>query len=341
MSYNIEKKNLNNIPFSILDLSPIIKGGTPADSYKRTLDLAKHAEKLGFNRFWLAEHHNMPFIASSATSILIGHVAGATTKLRVGSGGIMLPNHAPLLIAEQFGTLESLYPGRIDLGLGRAPGTDQLTARALRRNIRNGGEDFPEQLQELRGYFDPSLFNEKNPVRAFPGQGLDIPIWLLGSSGFSAELAGQLGLPFSFASHFSPNNTLPALSIYRKSFKPSKVLDKPYVMLGVNIIAADTDEEAHFLATSLQQQFLNLIRHHEAPLQPPVENMDEIWTDYEKELLKQQLGASIIGSPETVQRKLQNFIEETQADEIMIISQIFDHEARLHSYDILAEIKSE
>ncbi|WP_163100471.1 LLM class flavin-dependent oxidoreductase [Peribacillus alkalitolerans] len=324
--------------FSVLDLAPIVVGGTPAESFRNTLQLAQHVEKWGYNRYWLAEHHNMPFIASSSTSVVIGHVAAGTSKIRVGSGGIMLPNHAPLVIAEQFGTLESLFPGRIDLGLGRAPGTDQRTAFALRRGSRSDGHDFPEQLEELRGYFDPSLVPNKTGVRAFPGEGLDIPIWLLGSSGFSAQLAGQLGLPFSFASHFSPNNTIQALDLYRRTFKPSKVLDKPYTMLGVNVIAAETDEEAKLLATSLQQQFLNLIRNHEAPLQPPVENMDELWNEFEKEALKQQLGASIIGSPETVKRKLQTFIADTQADEIMIISQIYNHKKRLRSYEIVAEM---
>ncbi|WP_017725867.1 LLM class flavin-dependent oxidoreductase, partial [Halalkalibacterium ligniniphilum] len=239
---------------------------------------------------------------------------------------------------EQFGTLESLFPGRIDLGLGRAPGTDQLTAHALRRDRRSDGHDFPEQLAELRAYFDPSLASGRMPVRAIPGEGLNIPIWLLGSSGFSAQLAGQLGLPFAFASHFSPKYTLPALEIYRRHFKPSKVLEKPYAMVGLNIVAADTDEKASLLATTLQQQFLNLIRNHEAPLQPPVENFDELITDYEKEALKQQLGSSIIGSAKTVKEKLQTFLDETQADEIMVNAQIYDHEARLRSLEIVADI---
>ncbi|WP_047154838.1 LLM class flavin-dependent oxidoreductase [Aneurinibacillus tyrosinisolvens] len=337
-SVNKNAKQLLDIPFSVLDLSPIVAGGTPSESLQKTLDLARHAEKLGYNRYWLAEHHNMPFIASSATSIVISHVAAGTSKIRVGSGGIMLPNHAPLVIAEQFGTLEALFPGRIDLGLGRAPGTDQRTAHALRRDRRSDGHDFPEQLAELRAYFNPALAPERMHVRAIPGEGLNIPIWLLGSSGFSAQLAGQLGLPFAFASHFSPNNTLPALELYRQSFKPSEVLDEPYAMVGVNVISADTDKEAQRLATTLQQQFLNLIRNHEAPLQPPVDSMDDFWTDYEKEALQQQLGSSIVGSPETVKQKLQMFLDDTQADEMMVIAQIFDHQARLHSYEILAEI---
>jgi luciferase family oxidoreductase group 1 len=338
MSINKNTKRLSDIPFSVLDLSPIVVGGTPSDSLRNTLDLARHAEKWGYNRYWLAEHHNMPGIASSATSVVIGHVAAGTSTIRVGSGGIMLPNHAPLVIAEQFGTLESLFPGRIDLGLGRAPGTDQLTAHALRRDRRSDGQDFPEQLAELRAYFDPSLASGRMHVRAIPGEGLNIPIWLLGSSGFSAQLAGQLGLPFAFASHFSPDNTLPALDLYRRHFHPSEVLDKPYAMVGVNVIAADTDEKARWLATSMQQQFLNLIRNNPGPLQPPVENMDDLWSEYEKAALQQQLGSSIIGSPETVKEKLQEFLDVTQADEMIVNAQIFDHQARLRSYEIVAEI---
>lgn len=336
MSNPNHSKTIKNIPFSVLDLSPIVVGGSPSESFRNTLDLARRAEQWGYHRYWLAEHHNMPFIASSATSVVIGHVAAGTSKIRVGSGGIMLPNHSPLVIAEQFGTLESLFPGRIDLGLGRAPGSDQRTARALRRN--SDGQDFPDQLDELRAYFNPSLAPEHPSVRAIPGEGLNIPIWLLGSSGFSAQLAGQLGLPFAFASHFSPNNTVPALELYRRSFQPSEVLDQPYAMVGVNIIAADTDAEAQRLATTLQQQFLNLIRNNEVPLQPPVDNMDQLWSEYEKVALDQQLGSSIVGSPETVQKKLESFLNDTQADEIMAIAQVFDHHARVHSYEILAEI---
>ncbi|GGC96154.1 hypothetical protein GCM10007216_28640 [Thalassobacillus devorans] len=336
-----EYKTLQEIPFSVLDLAPIIEGGTPRDAFKNTVDLAQHAEKLGYNRYWLAEHHNMPFIASSATSVIIGHVAENTSTIRVGSGGIMLPNHAPLIIAEHFGTLESLYPGRIDLGLGRAPGTDQLTAQALRRGRRSDGQDFPQLLQELRAYFDPALAVSEKPIRAVPGQGLDIPIWLLGSSGFSAQLAGQLGLPFSFASHFSPNNTLAALDLYRRHFQPSEALEQPHAMMGLNVVAAETDEEAEYLATSLYQQFLNLIRNDEAPLQPPVDNMDELWSPHEHAALQQQLGASIIGSRETVKRKLEEFIEETKADEIMVTSQIYDHKKRLRSFEIVADIMNE
>ncbi|WP_404321755.1 LLM class flavin-dependent oxidoreductase [Cytobacillus firmus] len=332
---------LNEIPFSVLDLSPITAGSTPADSFRNTLELAQLAEKLDYNRFWLAEHHNMPFIASSATSVVMSHVAAGTSKIRIGSGGIMLPNHAPLVIAEQFGTLESLYPGRIDLGLGRAPGTDQGTARALRRDLGSTGDDFPEQLAELRGYFDPFLA-QGNPIKAIPGEGLNIPIWLLGSSGFSAQLAGELGLPFAFAAHFSPLNTRGALQIYRKAFKPSNVLDKPYAMVALNIIAAETDKEAKRLFTTIQQQFLNLMSGSLTPLQPPVDDISEVVSSYQLKALEQQLGSSIVGSQQTIKDKLHTFLEENQVDEIMAIAQVFDHKARLRSYEILAEItKSE
>ncbi|HAQ07511.1 MAG TPA: LLM class flavin-dependent oxidoreductase [Bacillus bacterium] len=330
-------KQLSDIKFSLLDLAPILQGGTAADSFKNTLDLAKHAEKWGFTRYWLAEHHNMPGIASSATSIVIGHVAAGTSTIRVGSGGIMLPNHAPLVIAEQFGTLESLFPGRIDLGLGRAPGTDQVTAYALRRERRSDGQDFPEQLDELRAYFNPELNTQYKSVRAIPGEGLNIPIWLLGSSGYSAQLAGQLGLPFSFASHFSPENTLGALKLYRRNFQPSDVLQQPYVMVGVNIIAAETDEEAQLLATSMQQQFLNLFRNNPSPLLPPVENMESQLSDYEKMLLDSRIGSSIVGSPQTVRSKLQEFLDETDADEMIVNAQIFNHTKRLRSFEIVSE----
>ncbi len=331
-------KSLSDIKYSVLDLSPILQGGTAADSFRNTLDLARHTEKWGYNRYWLAEHHNMPGIASSATSVVIGHVAAGTSTIRVGSGGIMLPNHAPLVIAEQFGTLESLFPGRIDLGLGRAPGTDQVTAYALRRERRSDGQDFPEQLEELRAYFNPDPDSKYRSVRAIPGEGLEIPIWLLGSSGYSAQLAGQLGLPFSFASHFSPENTLGALRLYRQSFKPSEVLQEPYAMVGMNIIAAETDEEASLLATSMQQQFLNLFRNNPSPLLPPVENLEERLSDYERQLLDSRIGSSIVGSPETVKTQLQEFLDDTQADEMIINAQIFDHKARLKSYEIVSDI---
>ncbi|QRG66070.1 LLM class flavin-dependent oxidoreductase [Brevibacillus choshinensis] len=331
-------KRLGDIPLSVLDLSPIVEGGSATQSFKNSLDLAKQVEKWGYHRFWLAEHHSMPSVASSATSVLIGHIAGGTSTIRVGSGGIMLPNHAPLVIAEQFGTLESLYPGRIDLGLGRAPGADQRTARALRRDLRIGGEDFPELLQELREYLNPSLADSPVGVKAIPGEGLNIPIWLLGSSDFSARLAGMLGLPFAFAGHFSPNYTLPALQTYRHSFRPSEVLDEPYAMVGVNVMAADTDERAERLATSHYQAFLNIIRGDLKPIQPPVDSMDDLWSEFEKLSVQSQLRSSIIGSPATVKRELQELLNSTQADELMITTSMFDHADRLHSYEIVADV---
>lgn len=327
---------LCSVPYSVLDLAPIIEGCTAREALKNSLDLAQHAEKWGYRRYWLAEHHNMPGIASSATAVVIGHVASGTAEIRVGSGGIMLPNHASLVIAEQFGTLESLFPGRIDLGLGRAPGTDQLTAHALRRNLNH--DDFQQQLAELSGYFNDNI---SKAVRAIPGEGMDIPIWLLGSSGYSARLAGQLGLPFAFASHFSPEYTVPALELYRKSFKPSDVLTEPYAMVGLNIVAADTDDQARILASSMQQQFLNLIRNQPGKLAPPIENIEEITTDYEKSLLQERLSTSIIGSPETVKASLEAFLKQTGANEIMVNAQIFDHQARLRSYEIVANLMKE
>lgn len=332
------KKNLlQQTPLSVLDLSPIIVGGSASDSLRNTLDLAQHVEEWGYNRYWLAEHHNMPGIASSATSVVIGHVAAGTNHIRVGSGGIMLPNHAPLVIAEQFGTLESLFPGRIDLGLGRAPGTDHVTTMALRKDIRRGADDFPEQLAELRSYFETPT--GKKLVRAFPGEGLNIPIWLLGSSGYSARLAGELGLPFSFANHFAAENTLPALRLYRDSFQPSEVLDEPYAMVALNVIAADTNEKAHLLATSMQQQFLKLIRNQPGPLEPPITDMDAVWNAMEKSALQEKIGASIIGSPSVVKEKLNRFLHETEADELIINTQIYDHQERLRSYEIISELK--
>jgi luciferase family oxidoreductase group 1 len=329
------------IPVSILDLAPIVAGSNAAESFRNTVELAQYAEKWGYNRFWLAEHHNMPGIASSATSLVIGHVASHTTSIRVGSGGIMLPNHAPLAIAEQFGTLESLYPGRIDLGLGRAPGSDQAAAAALRRGLTSSGQDFPELLNELRSYFNPAAdvgYGIPPRVRAVPGEGLDIPIWLLGSSDFSARLAGQLGLPFSFASHFAPDFVLQALELYRSSFRPSTALDKPRVMIGLNIVAADTDEEARLLATSLEQQFLNLIRGRPGQLSPPVDSMDTLWSEHEKAAVRRQLSYSIAGSKATVRDRLNAVLQETSADEIIVTAHIYDQQARLRSYEILSEL---
>ncbi|RXT15450.1 LLM class flavin-dependent oxidoreductase [Ammoniphilus sp. CFH 90114] len=330
-------KALQQIPLSVLDLCPIVVGGTTQDTFRNSLELAQYVEKWGYNRYWVAEHHSMPGVASSATSVVIGYIAGGTSTIRVGSGGIMLPNHAPLVIAEQFGTLESMYPGRIDLGLGRAPGSDHATSRALRRDFMTGGQDFPELLRELQSFLDPTS-GHAQPVRAIPGEGLSIPIWLLGSSDFSAQLAGKLGLPFGFASHFSPDYTLPALAQYRRSFQASEVLEEPYAMVGVNVIAADTDEEAQWLATSLEQTFLNLIRGRPSQLCPPVKNMDELWNEREKAIVHQQLRSTIVGSPETVKNKLQAFLNETRADEFIIAAHIYDQQARLRSYELIAEI---
>ncbi|WP_409270115.1 LLM class flavin-dependent oxidoreductase [Neobacillus sp. SCS-31] len=333
--------NKKQVRFSVLDLSPIVEGSTAADSLRNTIDLARNAEKWGYTRYWLAEHHNMPGIASSATAVVIGQVAAHTDTIRVGSGGVMLPNHSPLVIAEHFGTLESLFPGRIDLGLGRAPGTDQLTASALRRDWRMNADDFPNQVEELRAYFDPSRREGVIHVRAIPGEGLDVPIWLLGSSGFSAQLAGKLGLPFAFASHFAPENTLAALNLYRQTFQPSEVLKEPYSMAGVNIIASDSEEKAKFLATSMQQQFLSLLRNRPVKLQPPVENIEEIASPYELTLLEGRLSSTITGTKESVKEKLHAFLEETEVDEVIINAQIFDHQERLKSFELAAEIMKE
>jgi len=330
-------KTFDNVRFSVLDLAPIVEGSTPQEAFKNSVDLAQHIEEWGFNRYWLAEHHNMPGIGSSATSVLIGHIAGATKTMRVGSGGVMLPNHATLVIAEQFGTLEALYPGRIDLGLGRAPGTDQATAFALRRTLNTSPEEFPMQVEELRDYFSDEPISR---VRAVPGTGADIPIWLLGSSDFSAQLAAEKGYPFSFASHFAPDNTLGALQLYRQHFKASRKLHAPYSMIGVNIIAAETDERALWLATSLQQQFLSMQRGETIQLQPPVDNMDKIWSPIEKRSVEATLDPryTIIGSKETIKQKLTSIINETKADEIIINSQIYNHEDRIKSYEVVANL---
>ncbi len=331
--------NITKIPFSVLDLSPVFEGETAGDALRKTLSLAQYVEQLGYKRFWLAEHHNMPGIASAATSVVIGYVAGNTEKIRVGSGGIMLSNHAPIVIAEQFGTLESLYPGRIDLGLGRAPGTDRPATMALRRTLNDDGEEFPEQLEELRFFFQKPVEHQK--VQAVPGAGLDVPIWLLSSSGFSAQLAGVLGLPFAFAAHFSPEYTLPSLKLYRKTFRASDDLEKPYAMVALNIIAAETDDEAEYLVTSQYQSFLNLIRGKPGKIPPPVEDMNSIWNAQEKVLVASRTGGSIIGSKETVKRKLEAFLVESKADEIMVNAMVFDQSKRLRSYEIVAEIFGE
>jgi luciferase family oxidoreductase group 1 len=324
-------------PFSILDLSPIAEGSDAAQSFRNTLDLAQHGERWGYRRFWLAEHHGMPGIASAATAILIGHVAAGTSTIRVGAGGIMLPNHSPLVIAEQFGTLESLFPGRIDLGLGRAPGSDQATARALRRNLASDADEFPQDVLELMDYFSST---SRQPVQAVPGTGPHVPIWILGSSLFGAQLAAALGLPYAFASHFAPTQMMEAVSFYRASFRPSAQLRKPYVMLGFNVFAADTDEEAAFRATSMQQAFVNLRSGRPSRLPPPVEDYSSRIGPQERALLDQVLSCTAVGSPSTVQVALEAFIARTGADELMITSQIFDHAARLHSYEITAEVRA-
>ena len=323
------------ILYSVLDLSPIVEGGDAATAFRNTLDLARHAEEWGYHRFWLAEHHNLPGIASAATSVVIGHVAGGTKRIRVGAGGIMLPNHAPLVIAEQFGTLESLYPGRIDLGLGRAPGSDQVTARALRRSLGSSGDTFPEDLQELRSYFGGA--RSETRVKAVPGAGLDVPLYLLGSSDFSARLAAELGLPFAFASHFAPEYLHVALELYRRDFKPSAALEKPHVIVGAGVYAADSDEEARRLFTSAQLMTLNLIRGHPGELPPPVDSMDGRWSPMEERALHQRTRYTAVGSRETVQRRLETFIAQTNADEVIILAQIYDHAARLRSFELAAK----
>jgi luciferase family oxidoreductase group 1 len=324
------------IPISVLDLSPIIQGADAGLAFRNTLDLARHAERWGYKRYWLAEHHNMPGIASAATAVVIGYVAAGTSTIKVGSGGIMLPNHAPLVIAEQFGTLASMYPGRIELGLGRAPGTDMRTAQALRRYLA-GADTFPQDVIELQSYFAP--VEPGQAVRAVPGAGLDVPIWLLGSSLFSAQLAAALGLPFAFASHFAPDALMDALDIYRTRFRPSRHLSRPYAMAGVAVCAADTDAEAARLATSMLQQRIQLRRGAPGPLPPPVNTMDGLWSDGEKAEIAHAARYALTGSPATVQRGLEAFIARTGVDEVMAVSQIYDHAARLHSYALLAGIR--
>ncbi len=325
------------VPFSVLDLSPIPEGATAADALRNSLDLAHHAEALGYKRFWLAEHHNMPGIASAATSVVIGHVAAGTKSIRVGSGGIMLPNHAPLIIAEQFGTLESLFPGRIDLGLGRAPGTDMLTANALRRDLATSADRFPEDVAELRAYLGPAAPGQR--IRAVPGEGLRVPIWLLGSSLYSAQLAAMLGMPFAFASHFAPAAMMQALALYRSRFQPSAELSRPYAVLGVNVVAADTDREARRLFTSLQQSFVNLRRGQPGRLPPPAEDFGRLVSAAENMQLDGSLACSFVGSRATVQAGLAAFLAETKADELIVSGHIFDHAARLRSFAIAAEAR--
>ncbi len=323
------------IRISILDLAPVILGETPREALRKSLDLARHAETFGYTRYWVAEHHNMTGIASAATSVVIGYLAGGTSTIRMGSGGIMLPNHSPLVIAEQFGTLESLYPGRIDLGVGRAPGTDARTLRALRRDPHRA-DDFPQDVVELQHFLAEAKSGQA--VRAVPGAGTEVPIWILGSSTYGAELAASLGLPYAFASHFAPDSLFSALSIYGQTFKPSKQLDHPYAMVGINVVAADTDEEARRLFTTIQQSFTNLVRGTGGKLQPPIDNIDDYWTPAEKHHAAHMLKYSIVGSPETVRRELEGFIRLTNADEWMIVTSIYDHSARVRSYEIVADV---
>jgi luciferase family oxidoreductase group 1 len=326
------------IPFSILDLAPIVEGGCAADALRNTLDLARHAEGWGYTRYWLAEHHNMPGIASAATSVVIGYVAGGTQSIRVGSGGIMLPNHSPLVIAEQFGTLASLYPGRIDLGLGRAPGTDPRTTRALRRDALDAADSFAEDVVDLQALLGPD--RPGTHVRAVPGTNSNVPIWLLGSSLYSARLAAALGLPFAFASHFAPALLLQALAMYRAEFQPSAELAHPYVMVVANVFAAETDAQARRLFTSQEQAFLNLRRGTPGRLPPPLDSTDGLWSANDRDILESVLTYSIVGAPATVRQGIERFVALTSADELMVSGHIFDHAARLRSFELVAEIRA-
>lgn len=321
---------------SVLDLAPVAEGSDVSQSLRNTLDLARHVEQLGYKRYWLAEHHNMPGIASAATAVVIGHVASGTSSIRVGAGGIMLPNHAPLVIAEQFGTLAALHPGRIDLGLGRAPGTDMATARALRRNLEAGVDSFPQDVTELMAWFAPAGPDQR--IRAVPGEGQDVPIWILGSSTYGAQLAAILGLPYAFASHFAPAELEHALDIYRSRFQPSEQLSKPYVMLGLNVFAAETDAEARLLFSSLQQAFVNLRTGRPGKLPAPVEDYESQLDPMARAMLGQALSAAVVGAAETVARGVQDFVRRTGADELMVTAQIFDHQARKRSFEILMQV---
>jgi luciferase family oxidoreductase group 1 len=324
------------IPFSVLDLAPVTEGSDTTQAFANTLDLARRAETLGYTRYWLAEHHNMPGIASAATAVLIGHVAGGTSTIRVGAGGIMLPNHAPLQVAEQFGTLASLYPGRIDLGLGRAPGTDHATARALRRYF-DSAEQFPQDVAELLSYFEPATPSQ--PVRAVPGAGIEVPVWLLGSSLFSARLSAAMGLPFAFASHFAPDAMDEALALYRRDFRPSQRLQTPHAMLGVNIVAAASDAEARRLFTTQQQSFVNLRRGRPGLIPPPIDNIENYWTPTEKFGVQQALACAVVGSVDTVKDGIEAFVERHRPDELKITANVFEHEARCRSFAIVAEVR--
>ena len=327
---------MSNMPIalSVLDLAPITEGSDASASFRNSLELAQHAERLGYRRFWLAEHHGMPGIASAATAVLIGHIAGGTRAIRVGAGGIMLPNHSPLVIAEQFGTLQALYPGRIDLGLGRAPGSDQATSRALRRDLASHPDEFPQDVVELLDFMSDE---PRQAVHAVPGKGAKVPVWILGSSLFGAQLAAMLGLPYAFASHFAPGQMMQAIALYRAEFKPSAQLAQPYVMLGFNVFAAQSDEQARVLATSMQQAFVNLRTGRPSKLPPPVPGYLESLPAQARAMLDDVLSCSAVGSLATVRQALHAFVERTGADELMITSQIFDHEARMQSYDITAQ----
>ncbi len=323
------------VALSILDLVPVVQGGTPGEALRRSLDLAQHAERCGYTRYWVAEHHNMTGIACSATSVVIGYLAGGTKTIRVGAGGIMLPNHSPLVIAEQFGTLASLYPGRIDLGLGRAPGTDQLTWRALRRDPE-AAERFPQDVLELQALLAPA--EEGQRIQAVPGAGTEVPLWILGSSTFGAQLAAALGLPYGFASHFAPDDLLDALAIYRAEFKPSEQQKQPYAMVGVTIVAADTDAEARRQFTTIQQRSTNMLRGYRGPAQPPIDDIETYWTPMEKAHAMRMLHVSIVGAPQRIREGLTRLLEVTKADELMVVCALYDHQARLRSYEILAEV---
>ena len=324
------------IPFSVLDLAPVTEGSDPARAFANMLDLARHAERLGYHRYWLAEHHNMPGIASAATAVLIGHVAGGTSTIRVGAGGIMLPNHSPLQVAEQFGTLASLYPGRIDLGLGRAPGTDQATTRALRRYF-DGADSFPQDVVELLHYFAPAQPGQ--PVRAVPGAGLDVPVWLLGSSLFSAKLSAALGLPFAFASHFAPDAMDEALALYRREFQPSPRLPAPYAILALNVVAAASDAEARRLFTTQQQSFVKLRRGQPGLIPPPVDDIEAWWTPQEKAGVERALACAVVGDAAGVERGIGDFIARHGPDELLLTANIFDHGARVRSFEIAARVR--
>ncbi len=323
------------VDVSVLDLSPVIEGQEPGDALRHSLALARHAEALGYKRYWVAEHHNMTGIASAATAVVIGYLAGGTRTIRVGAGGIMLPNHSPLVVAEQFGTLESLYPGRIDLGLGRAPGTDQRTLRALRRDPMTA-DHFPQDVLEVQAFLGPVHPNQA--VQAVPGGGTEVPIWILGSSLFGAQLAAELGLPYAFASHFAPDALMQALAVYRERFKPSEQQATPYAMPGINVVAADTDEEARYLFTTIQQRFTDMIRGTRGKLQPPIEDIEAYWSPAEKAHVSGMLRYAFVGSAQSLERQLGAFLDATQADEIMVTAPLYDPEKRKRSYEILAQI---